>query len=164
MMTNKMNANTPLVAPSKTPLLHKILIMISIITFVGGGLTGVMTYMNVGYGAHFYNDWISSFLLAVTIMAPIGLIMMALANMLVKNLLPNSSELKKNLVISVFMAIIMESLMAFITAANNIGFAEHSEFIAAWLEGLLAALPIGLTIMLTMSVTVKPKLEKFLKS
>ena len=62
------------------------------------------------------------------------------------------------------MALIMESVMAFVTATNNIGYADMGVFVTGWAEGLLAALPIGLTIMLIMSVTVKPKIERFLKS
>ena len=62
------------------------------------------------------------------------------------------------------MALIMESVMAFVTATNTIGYADMRLFLNGWTEGLLAALPIGLTIMLIMSVTVKPKLERFLKS
>ncbi|MEL0640697.1 hypothetical protein V6260_08775 [Pseudoalteromonas aliena] len=54
--------------------------------------------------------------------------------------------------------------MAFVTATNNIGYSNIHVFLAGWLEGLLAALPIGLTIMIIMSVTIKPKIEKFLKS
>ncbi|WP_262501097.1 DUF2798 domain-containing protein [Pseudoalteromonas fuliginea] len=62
------------------------------------------------------------------------------------------------------MALIMESVMAFVTATNDIGYADMRAFVTGWAEGLLAALPIGLTIMLIMSVTVKPKIERFLKS
>ena len=156
--------NSALVEPKKTPIIYKIMVMVSIIVFVGGSLTGIMTYTNVGITEHFYMDWFTSFLSAVLVMAPVGLAMTALMNTLVAKLLPKASELKRNLVISVFMALTMESLMAFVTATNNIGFANMRLFYTAWVEGLLAALPTGLTLMLVMSVTVKPKLERFLKS
>ena len=156
--------NSALVEPKKTPVIYKIMVMVSIIVFVGGSLTSIMTYTNVGITEHLYMDWFTSFLSAVLLMAPVGLAMTALMNTLVAKLLPKASELKRNLVISVFMALTMESLMAFVTATNNIGFANMRLFYTAWVEGLLAALPIGLTLMLVMSVTVKPKLERFLKS
>ena len=156
--------NSALVEPKKTPIIYKIMVMVSIIVFVGGSLTGIMTYTNVGITEHLYMDWFTSFLSAVLVMAPVGLAMTALMNALVAKLLPKASELKRNLVISVFMALTMESLMAFVTATNNIGYADMRLFLNGWAEGLLAALPIGLTIMLIMSVTVKPKLERFLKS
>jgi hypothetical protein len=156
--------NSALVEPKKTPIIYKIMVMVSIIVFVDGSLTGIMTYTNVGITEHFYMDSFTSFLSAVLVMAPVGLAMTALMNTLVAKLLPKASELKRNLVISVFMALTMESLMAFVTASNNIGFANMRLFYTAWVEGLLAVLPIGLTLMLVMSVTVKPKLERFLKS
>lgn len=152
------------VTPKKTPLIYKILVMVSMITLVGGSLTGIMTYTNVGIADHFYMDWFTSFLSVVLVMAPIGLAMTALMNVVVAKLLPTTSDLKRNIVISVFMALTMESLMAFVTATNNIGFAITRLFYTAWVEGLIAALPIGFTLMLVMSVTVKPKLERFLKS
>lgn len=148
----------------KTPVIYKILVMVMMITLVGGFLTYIMTYTNVGITDHFYMDWFTSFLSAVLVMAPIGLAMTAFMNVFVTKLLPTASELKRNLVISVFMALNMELLMAFVTATNNIGFANTRLFYTAWVEGLLAALPIGLILMLVMSVTIKPKLERFLKS
>ena len=51
-----------------------------------------------------------------------------------------------------------------LTAANNIGFSDTSAFTSGWFNGFIAALPIGLTIMVVMSMTVKPKLERFMKS
>ncbi|CAH9066537.1 hypothetical protein PSEHALCIP103_03605 [Pseudoalteromonas haloplanktis] len=106
-----------------------VMVMVSIIVFVGGSLTGIMTYTNVGITEHLYMDWFTSFLSAVLVMAPVGLAMTALMNTLVAKLLPKASELKRNLVISVFMALTMESLMAFVTATNNIGFANMPYFI-----------------------------------
>lgn len=156
--------NSVPVALKKTPVIYKILVMVMMITLVGGSLTYIMTYTNVGITDHFYMDWFTSFLSAVLVMAPIGLAMTAFMNVFVTKLLPTASELKRNLVISVFMALNMELLMAFVTATNNIGFANTRLFYTAWVEGLLAALPIGLILMLVMSVTIKPKLERFLKS
>lgn len=123
--------NSALVEPKKTPVIYKIMVMVmvSIIVFVGGSLTGIMTYTNVGITEHLYMDWFTSFLSAVLVMAPVGLAMTALMNTLVAKLLPKASELKRNLVISVFMALTMESLMAFVTATNNIGFANMPYFI-----------------------------------
>ncbi len=37
-------------------------------------------------------------------------------------------------------------------------------FVTGWFKSFIAALPVGLTIMTVMSMTVKPKIETFLKS
>lgn len=79
-------------------------------------------------------------------------------------LVPIASKLKKDLLIGVCMAIIMESVMSFATALNNIGLSDLSQFSQGWLNGFLAALPIGLTMMLIMTMTLKPKIERFMKS
>ncbi|MDO6541993.1 DUF2798 domain-containing protein [Photobacterium sanguinicancri] len=53
------------------------------------------------------------------------------------------------------MALIMESAMALSTVLNNVGMATNSsELFTAWLNGLLAALPIALTLMVTISMTI----------
>lgn len=131
---------------------------------IGGSLTAVMTYMNVGFGEAFIGNWLSSLALVVVIMMPIGMVMMTLVTKLVAKVLPNYGEKARNLIVGLIMAFIMESIMAFVTAANNIGFSDTSAFTSGWFNGFIAALPIGPAIMVVMSMTVKPKLERFMKS
>ena len=147
-----------------TPVLYKVLVMMSLMLTVGGSLTAVMTYMNVGFGEAFIGNWFSSLALAVVIIMPIGAVMMTLVTKLVAKVLPNYGEKARNLVVGLIMAFIMEFIMALVTAANNIGFSDTSAFTSGWFNGFIAALPIGLTIMVVMSMTVKPKLERFMKS
>ncbi|PTP70313.1 DUF2798 domain-containing protein [Vibrio splendidus] len=156
---------TPTLPDQKgTPVLYKILVMMSLMLTIGGSLTAVMTYMNVGFGEAFIGNWFSSLALAVVIMMPMGMVMMTLVTKLVDKVLPNYGEKARNLIVGLIMAFIMESIMALVTAANNIGFSDTSAFTCGWFNGFIAALPIGLTIMVLMSMTVKPKLERFMKS
>ena len=156
---------TPTLPEQKgTPVLYKILVMMSLMLTIGGSLTAVMTYMNVGFGEAFIGNWFSSLALVVVIMMPIGMLMMTLVTKLVDKVLPNYGEKARNLIVGLIMAFIMESIMAFVTAANNIGFSDTSAFTSGWFNGFIAALPIGLTIMVVMSMTAKPKLERFMKS
>lgn len=147
-----------------TPVLHKALVIMSLMLTIGGSLTAVMTYMNVGFGEAFISNWLSSLALAVVIMMPIGMVMMTLVTKVTAKALPSYGEKARNLIVGLIMAFIMESIMAFVTAANNIGFSDTSAFTSGWFNGFIAALPIGLTIMVVMSMTVKPKLERFMKS
>jgi len=55
-MSTPVSANPVMVEPKKTPVIYKILVMVSIITLIGGTLTGIMTYVNVGVTEHFYAD------------------------------------------------------------------------------------------------------------
>ncbi len=156
---------TPTLPEQKgTPVLYKILVMMSLMLTIGGSLTAVMTYMNVGFGEAFIGNWLSSLALVVVIMMPIGIAMTTLVTKLVAKALPKYSEKVRNLIVGLIMAFIMESIMAFVTAANNIGFSDTSAFTSGWFNGFVAALPVGLTIMVVMSMTIKPKLERFMNS
>lgn len=148
----------------RTPLYQKILVVIGMMTLMAGTLTGVMTYMNTGFNESFYLQWLQAFLTAAFVMAPVGFTTMSLLTIGIKRLLPNASETKRNLVIGLLMAVIMESLMAFTTTATTLGFADSALFFTGWLSGFLAALPVGLVLMVVVSATIKPKVERFLKS
>lgn len=66
--------------------------------------------------------------------------------------------------VGVAMALIMESGMAFTRAYNTIGLDNQSEFLTAWMGGVLGALPVAFVLMITVSITIKPRGEKFIKS
>ncbi|WP_220342808.1 DUF2798 domain-containing protein [Marinomonas pollencensis] len=148
----------------KTPLWHKITVVLGIMFVIGGSLTGIMTYMNLGYTDGFFYSWMSSFLTALVTVMPAGFILMALVTKLVEKLFPTMGEQKRNLIVGIGMASVMESFMAFSTAMNNIGLSNFDVFYSAWLHALIAALPVSLLISTIMSMTVKPKMERFLRS
>ncbi|WP_353505630.1 DUF2798 domain-containing protein [Vibrio sp. SCSIO 43136] len=149
---------------SKNPLWQKVMVIASMMTVMGGTLTGVMTYMNLGFSDSFFQDWATSFFTTTIFMMPIGFTMMNLVSKLVSKFMPNSSEKKVNLTVGLIMAVIMESLMAFSTAANNIGFNDLEHFVTSWAQAFAAALPVGITLMIIISMTIKPKIEEFLRS
>ena len=166
MAPNPMPANTETLligGTKKTPLLYKVLLILTMMTVIGGLLTGVMTYMNVGYSNTFFHDWSRALLAAFAIM-PIGFLLMGLITKTINQMLPNTQAYKRNLITGILMACIMESMLAFSTAAKTIGFADQAAFLNGWLQGFLVALPVGLTLMVIMSMTIKPKIEAFLKS
>ncbi|GGB62486.1 DUF2798 domain-containing protein [Shewanella inventionis] len=154
----------PSISATKTPIIYKVAVVLAMMTFMGGSLIGVMTYINLGYSDTFFYDWLMSFLFAAVTVMPAGFILMALLTHFVEKWLPNTNEKKRNIIVGLFMAITMESAMALSTAINNIGFSSQASLFNHWLEALLAALPLGLTLMIITSLTIKPKIERFLKS
>ncbi len=154
----------PNIHSTKTPIIYKVLVVLAMMTVMGGSLIGLMTYVNIGYSDTFFNDWLMSFLLAAVTVMPAGFIFMALFTYVVQRCLPNTSEKMRNIIVGVLMAITMESAMALSTAINNIGFSSNAALFNHWLDALLAALPLGLTLMIITSLTIKPKIEHFLKS
>jgi len=148
----------------KRPLYQKILVIAALMTTVGGTLTGIMTYMNVGITDTFLRDWFSSFAVAILIMVPAGFLFMTLMTKLVQLVIPNSKKVYQQLVSGLLMAFIMESLLASSTTATTIGFIDKTAFISAWGQAFIAALPFGLLMAVTMSLFIKPKLEQFMAS
>lgn len=146
------------------PLFLKILLIASLMVVIAGSLTGVITYMNIGFTSEYLSSWMSSFVLVVILMMPIGMGMTVLITKLINRLIPKKSEGVRNLIIGIIMAIVMESFMALVGTLNNIEFHNASEFYIRWLNGFLGALPLGLIIMLVMSMGMKPRIEQFIKN
>lgn len=152
----------------KSKLLKKIAIILPLIITLVGSLTFVMTYMNIGFGDQFINQWLTSLLLAAITMAPLGFLMVAIISKLVLAVMPKASENKRNFVIGLSMALIMESFMALVTTMNNLGLPANVDLINQWLQNwgqaVLIALPFGLVISLIMTLFVKPRLERLMAS
>jgi hypothetical protein len=54
-----LESNASLETTKKTPVLLKVLVLVSMMSLIGGSLTAVMTYMNVGFGDTFIQQWLS---------------------------------------------------------------------------------------------------------
>jgi len=147
----------------KTPVWKKAAIIATMMTFIGGPLTGLMTYINLGLIDGFALAWLRSFAMSVLVMAPVGITMMALFDKLVTSLWPNLSQLKTNLIIGFMMAFVMESVMATMTTLSNIGTADMTMYISSWVSAFTTAIPLGLTVGLIMAITIKPRVQKIMR-
>ncbi|WP_020208808.1 DUF2798 domain-containing protein [Gilvimarinus chinensis] len=150
------------IAPPKRPLYQKILVIAGMTSLVGGTLTGIMTYVNGGVREGFWTDWLSSFAIAVLVMAPAGLLFMTLIEKLIQQMMPNGHKIFRQVITGLLMALFMESILAASTTANLLGFADITTFASAWIHAFIAALPFGLFMALLTSITLKPKLDRFL--
>jgi len=138
--------------------------LLSIMTVIGGSLTGVMTYFTLGLTDSFMSDWLQAFFTAVCLMIPAGFTFMMFLNFVVGRLLPDMSEIKKNMLIGIIMALFMEAVMAIGSAATNVGFNDITIFADVWLQAYLTALPLGMIIAVVMTLTLKPKIQRFMAS
>ncbi|WP_394183238.1 DUF2798 domain-containing protein [Marinomonas posidonica] len=143
-------------------MLQKIAIIASLVTVIGGTLTFVMTWRNLGFGDGFMISWLSTFALCVLCIAPIGGVISYLVHHLVDGTLPNLSKLKQDLVFGLIMALIMESIMAVVTTINLHGWLAIEVFIKQWGTTFLAALPMGIVFSILMSLVIKRRLTAFL--
>lgn len=140
---------------------EKILIIFSIVAVIGGTLTFVMTWNNIGFGDGFLYAWLSSFALCVACIAPIGGVIAMLINKILRALLPDISAVQMNVIFGLCMAVIMESIMAVVTTMNINDFSDWHHFFYMWMVSLLTALPIGIFFSIILSLVIKPKLEIF---
>ncbi len=142
-------------------MLQKIAIIACLVMVMGGTLTFVMTWRNLGFGEGFMMAWLSSFALCVLCIAPIGGVISYLVHHLVDGALPNISKLKQDLVFGLIMALIMESIMAIVTTLNVHGLLALEAFIKQWSTTLLTALPMGIVFSIVMSLVIKRRLAAF---
>ena len=139
----------------------KILVIFSIVAVIGGTLTFVMTWNNLGFGDGFLRAWLSSFALCVICIAPIGGVIALLINKILRAVLPDISTVQMNVIFGLCMAVIMESIMAVVTTINLNDFSDWHHFVYMWIASLLTALPIGIFFSIILSLIIKPKLELF---
>lgn len=163
-MRNTLSDSVESELKQKTPVIQKIVVVLSLMIIVGGTLTGIMTYANMGFTATFFSDWLTAFGFTAVIMMPAGILLTIVVGRLINAVIPNAAQSTHNIAVGIVMALSMESVMAATTAANNIGFSNPTIFFDAWFTGYIVALPFGLLMALTMSLTIKPKLEKFMAS
>ncbi|WP_100636889.1 DUF2798 domain-containing protein [Marinomonas sp. ef1] len=140
---------------------QKIAIIVSFVIAIGGSLTLLMTWKNIGFTDGFMGAWLSSFALCVLCIAPIGGVISVVTNSLVNKVFYTLSMTQKNIVFGFVMAVIMESIMAIVTTINLHGFLVLDKFIDLWGATFISALPAGLVISILMSLVIKPKLAVF---
>lgn len=161
-MSEVLNFNTaPVVSEKITKFLKKALVIATLITFFVGALTCAMTYKNLGYTSTFYSSWATSFVWSVLVTAPIASIVSALMHFYVNRVFSKLAETPKNVIFGIHMAVVMEGIMACVTAANNVGFNLIPGFLGGWFEAFAVALPIGLVLSLALTFTIKPRLVRF---
>lgn len=156
--------NEPKVGQKKASIIVKILTVMGMMSLMGGTLTGFMTYINLGLSDTFFADWFSAFALAAVTIMPIGFTLMVVLTKLTEKYLPHTSEKVRNVLIGLTMACLMESGIALSTVINNIGINDMPILLSTWAQTVLAAIPVALVMMITVSLTIKPKVEAILKS
>ncbi|ABG38817.1 hypothetical protein Patl_0285 [Paraglaciecola sp. T6c] len=144
--------------------LKKILLVAAMVTLVGGTFTGIMTYSNIGFSDDFSRQWTFSFMQAVCVIFPMGVLIMWTMHKVVEAFFGRLSSLHKNLIFGFGMALSMEAVMALSTTYRNIGLGDWQQFSQAFLASYLMVLPVALVLSPIMTLLIKPKMEAFLAS
>jgi hypothetical protein len=97
------------------------------------------------------------------VLMPNAMILMALLGKLAERRFPEIAPLKRNIALGLVTSVIMQSLVAAISAGTVVGFADGDLFRQAWATAFVTAFPVGLALALLLTTLIKPGLESFLR-
>jgi hypothetical protein len=134
--------------PSTRPLrLRAIVPPLLILPTIGLLLSGVITWINVGFGADFTTRWMRGFVSALPVML-VAFAFMAVLDRKVQQVFAGHSALVRKLASAVTL--------------SNRGLAPG--FASAWGAAFLKSLPVGLCVSLFMGFVIKPRLDRLAAS
>lgn len=149
----------PTISPSPVRRfrLRAILPPLLILPTIGLLLSGVITWINIGFAADFQTRWMHGFLSALPAMV-VAFAFMAVLDRAVQRAFARQSAVVRKLLLAACTALMMECLLATAVTLSNRGMAPG--FAAAWISALLKSLPVGLCVSLLMGFVIKPHLDR----
>ncbi|WP_369927713.1 DUF2798 domain-containing protein [Leisingera sp. XS_AS12] len=150
--------------PARRPFIQKIAILLTVMSSVAGTLTGLMTWANTGFSGSFFPNWGISFVKALFVLLPFAFLLMGIFDKLLSRLLPKVRPFGRRVLLGLIMAVIMQSLMAVITAGTEAGFGDLAVVKVLWLKAFVTAFPVGLVLALVLTTTVRPWLLAMLRA
>ncbi|MBU3021319.1 DUF2798 domain-containing protein [Aestuariibacter sp. A3R04] len=142
----------------------KILLLLPVALSMVALFTGIMTAISIQPEQAFLATWRRAFVFAFLVMLPMGGLLFYLVDKAVKRIFNEYSVTQRNVIHGLTMAFLMESVLALVTTYNSQGFSSLDSFFNDAALSLLAALPIGVAMACTMSLFVKPRLERHFAS
>ncbi|MEP4888553.1 MAG: DUF2798 domain-containing protein [Aliiglaciecola sp.] len=142
--------------------LKNVLVIFTILSTLVAAITAIMTYTNLQPTQSFLNSWINSYIFALVVMLPTGGLIFIAMNKLVELLFSTRTQMQQKLLHGVFMAVVMESVMAMVTTVVNHDYITFAQYSRLMLSSFLYALPIGLGFSCLMVFVIRPKLQRFL--
>lgn len=153
-----MSHTTPVHSPSA---LRRLLPAFVILPTIGLVLSGLMTWINVGFGPGFGWMWLKAFAFALPVL-PMGLLVMGLMQRLAAPLAGPMPAWLFKCVLALGTAVVMETLVSSAVTYSTHGLGAG--FGAQWTEAFVRSLPVGLLIGLTMSFVIRPRLARWMEA
>ncbi|WP_051484681.1 DUF2798 domain-containing protein [Shewanella waksmanii] len=144
--------------------LRKAALVLTMMLSMAASLTAVMTYVSVGSTDDFTHLWFSAFSTAVMTIMPAGILLMAALTKLANLWLAHLTSRMRSIIVGLLMALIMESGLALVTTLHHVGWQQPQLLLSSWVSTLISALPAAVVLMLLVSLTVKPRVERYLRS
>ncbi len=155
-MSTKQFSMTRQTEASSRPLWARLLPLLPLLV-VGLLLSGVITWINLGWREDFFSRWMRAFAVALPVM-PIGILLMARVGRQLALWWPDAPVVALRLLLALVTAVVMESLMATVVTLVNRGLTEA--FAQQWSQAFVQSLPVGLWVGLTMAFVVRPWIER----
>lgn len=121
-------------------------------------LSGVITWINLGWVDGFHQRWLLAFVTALPVM-PFGLGTMLLLERVIGPRLKALPRVVGGVALSLCTAAVMETFMASAVTLSNQGFGP--DFPAQWATAFWRSLPVGVLISLLMGFLIKPRLARW---
>jgi hypothetical protein len=133
--------------------------LFTVMPAIGLILSGLITWLNIGFTDDFTVRWMRAFATALPVM-PLGILVMLGLDRALSPRLAALHWIAAKMVLALCTACVMELLMASVVTLSNRGLG--ADFAALWATAFIKSLPAGLLIGLVMSFAVKPRLDRWM--
>jgi hypothetical protein len=124
-------------------------------------LSGVITWLNLGWVDGFVGRWMRAFATALPVM-PLGLLTLVVLERVLGPRLSVWPRVAVQVVLALCAAVVMELLMASAVTLSNQGLS--AAFASQWATAFLRSLPAGVVISLVMAFLIKPRLARWMEA
>jgi hypothetical protein len=138
---------------------RRLLPLFTLVPTIGLILSGLITWLNIGWVDDFGVRWMRAFFTALPVM-PLGMFIMMFLDRRLKPRLTAWPSVGVKVVLALCTAIVMELVMASAVTFSNNGLGTG--FVAQWAMAFLKSLPVGVLIGLCMAFLIKPRLDRWM--
>ncbi|MEX1167459.1 MAG: DUF2798 domain-containing protein [Hydrogenophaga sp.] len=149
--------NTPAL-PTASPRWRRLLPLFTLLPTISLILSGVITWINLGWVDGFVTRWLLAFLTALPVL-PVGLIGMLALDRALRPRMLFLPHVGASLILALLNALIMGTLMASAVTFSNHGLGHN--FASQWATAFQRSFPVSLVISLLMSFVIKPRLARW---
>jgi len=138
---------------------RRLLPLFTLVPAIGLVLSGLITWLNIGWVDDFGARWMRAFFTALPVM-PLGMYIMMTLDRVLKPRLGALPSVGVKVVLALCTALVMELMMASAVTFSNNGLGAG--FVAQWAWAFVKSLPLGVLIGLCMAFLIKPRLDRWM--
>jgi hypothetical protein len=153
-----MEALTRPPVPATLPRWRRLLPLFTVMPAIALVLSGVITWINLGWVDGFVGRWLKAFATALPVL-PLGLITLMALERVLGPRLRSLPRVVAGVVLALCTASVMETLMAGVVTLSNQG--VQPDFLAQWAAAFWRSLPVGVLVGLLMTFVIKPRMARW---